>query len=217
MIKVLVVDDHPVYRDGVVMALGASQECVVVGEGHDGDQAVALAEELRPDVVLLDLRMPGTDGLQAIRLLRAGTPSARIIVLTMFEDDASVRAALRAGACGYLVKGAAREDIVRAVVAVAQGQVVFAGSAAVVVQRALAGPDTGSSPRALLPMLSDREVEVLDLLARGRTNTQIARRLFISEKTVRNHVSHILLKLGVSGRAHAVAAARDVGFGTGAG
>lgn len=127
MIRVLVVDDHPVYRDGVVMALGTSDECVVVGEGQSGDQAVALAEELRPNVVLLDLRMPGTDGLHAIRLIREGTPSARIIILTMFDDDASVRAALRAGASGYLVKGAAREDIVRSVVAVAQGHVVFAG------------------------------------------------------------------------------------------
>lgn len=217
MIRVLVVDDHPVYRDGVVMALGTSDECVVVGEGQSGDQAVALAEELRPNVVLLDLRMPGTDGLHAIRLIREGTPSARIIILTMFDDDASVRAALRAGASGYLVKGAAREDIVRSVVAVAQGHVVFAGGAAAVVQRALTGPDTGSSARALLPMLSEREVEVLDLVARGRTNAQIARRLYISEKTVRNHVSHIFLKLGVSGRAHAVAVARDVGLGTGAG
>ena len=217
MIRVLVVDDHPVYRDGVVMALDASQECVVVGQGHDGDQAVTLAQELQPDVVLLDLRMPGSDGLDAIRLLRRDTPSARIIVLTMFEDEASVRAALRAGACGYLVKGATREELVRSVVAVAHGQVVFAGSAAAAVQRALSVPDNTSSGRALLPMLSEREIEVLDLVARGRANSEIARRLVISEKTVRNHVSHIFLKLGVSGRAQAVAAARDVGLGTGAG
>lgn len=217
MIRVLVVDDHPVYRDGVVMALDASEECVVVGQGHDGDQAVTLAQELQPDVVLLDLRMPGSDGLDAIRLLRRDTPSARIIVLTMFEDEASVRAALRAGACGYLVKGATREELVRSVVAVAHGQVVFAGSAAAAVQRALSVPDNTSSGRALLPMLSEREIEVLDLVARGRANSEIARRLVISEKTVRNHVSHIFLKLGVSGRAQAVAAARDVGLGTGAG
>ncbi len=217
MIRVLVVDDHPVYRDGVVMALDASEECVVVGQGQDGDQAVRLGHELQPDVVLLDLRMPGTDGLDAIRLLRIGTPSARIIVLTMFEDEASVRAALRAGACGYLVKGATREELVRSVVAVAGGQVVFAGSAATAVQRALSVPDNASSGRTLLPMLSEREIEVLDLVARGRANGEIARRLVISEKTVRNHVSHIFLKLGVSGRAQAVAAARDVGLGTGAG
>lgn len=217
MIRVLVVDDHPVYRDGVVMALDASEECVVVGQGHDGDQAVTLAQELQPHVVLLDLRMPGSDGLDAIRLLRRDTPSARIIVLTMFEDEASVRAALRAGACGYLVKGATREELVRSVVAVAHGQVVFAGSAAAAVQRALSVPDNASSGRALLPMLSEREIEVLDLVARGRSNSEIARRLVISEKTVRNHVSHIFLKLGVSGRAQAVAAARDVGLGTGAG
>lgn len=217
MIRVLVVDDHPVYRDGVVMALASSEECEVVGQGSDGGEAVALAEELEPDVVVLDLRMPGTDGLEAIRVLGQRVPGVRVVVLTMFEDDASVRAALRAGASGYLMKGASREDILRSVIGVAQGDVVFAGSAGRTVQQALAGPGGEPGDRGLLPMLTDREVEVLDLVARGRSNGEIARRLFVSEKTVRNHLSHVLAKLGLSSRAEAVAAARDVGLGTGAG
>ncbi len=217
MIRVLVVDDHPVYRDGVVMALASSQECEVVGQGSDGGEAVALAEELEPDVVVLDLRMPGTDGLEAIRVLGQRVPGVRVVVLTMFEDDASVRAALRAGASGYLMKGASRQDILRSVIGVAQGDVVFAGSAGRTVQQALTGPGGEPGDRGLLPMLTDREVEVLDLVARGRSNGEIARRLFLSEKTVRNHLSHILAKLGLSSRAEAVAAARDVGLGTGAG
>ena len=215
MIRVLVADDHPVYRDGITMALEAADGVAVVGEASDGDEAVTKALELRPDVVLMDLRMPGVSGLDAIRLLTEQAPEIGLLVLTMFDDDQSVRAALRAGARGYLVKGATREVIVRSVCGVADGELVFAGAAAQEVQRVLASGRAGTAVSPF-PQLSEREVEVLDLVARGAPNADIARRLVLSEKTVRNHVSNVFGKLGVNDRAQAVAVARDGGLGTGA-
>ncbi len=216
MIRVLIADDHPVYRDGIRAALGQVETISVVGEASEGAEAVAQALALEPDVVLMDLRMPGTSGLEAIALLRAQAPAVRVIALTMFDDDHSVRAALRAGACGYLVKGTPREGILRTVAAVAAGEVVFGAAAAVTVQRLLTS--TSALPRSSPSLidLSEREVEVLDLVARGMTNPEIARRLVLSDKTVRNHVSNIFTKLGTSDRAQTVAKARDAGLGTGA-
>ncbi|PPK92187.1 DNA-binding NarL/FixJ family response regulator [Kineococcus xinjiangensis] len=213
MIRVVVADDHPVYLDGISAALCEDGEISVVGRGRDGEEAVDLSVRTVPDVVLLDLRMPGTDGVEALRRIRSAVPQVAVLVLTMLEDDQSVRAALRAGARGYLVKGASRERIVRAVRAVADGELVFAGPAAAEVQRTLTTGRADGSARAL-PQLSDREVEVLDLAARGLGNRVIAQQLFLSEKTVRNHVWSILSKLGVGDRAAAVARARDAGLGT---
>lgn len=215
MIRVLIADDHPVYRDGIRVALSQVETVFVVGEASDGAEAVAQALALEPDVVLMDLRMPGTSGLEAIRLLSAQAPAVRVVALTMFDDDHSVRAALRAGARGYLVKGTPREGIIRTVAAVAAGELVFGAAAASTVQRLLTS--TSALPRSSPPLmdLSEREVEVLDLVARGLTNPEIAGHLVLSDKTVRNHVSNIFTKLGTSDRAQTVARARDAGLGTG--
>jgi DNA-binding NarL/FixJ family response regulator len=205
-IRVLVVDDHPVYRDGLVTALAQAPSIEVAGTAADGDAAVAEAARLSPDVVLMDLHMPGVNGIEATR--RIG-PACAVLVLTMLEDDGSLFAAMRAGARGYLLKGAGRAEIERAVLAVAAGEVVFSAGVAGRVLAFFAAPPTETP----FPQLTDREREVLDLVARGLTNGEIARRLVLSAKTVRNHVSNVFAKLQVAGRAEAVARARDAGLG----
>jgi DNA-binding NarL/FixJ family response regulator len=210
-VRVLVVDDHPLYREGLTAALSASGEIEVVGEAADGAEAVTRAEELRPDVVLMDLHMPGVNGIEATRRLSARQPEVAVLALTMLDGDDSVFSAMRAGARGYLLKGAGREEITSAVAAVVRGEVVFSAGIATRVLGYFAGPrHAGPQPFA---ELTDREREVLDLVARGLTNPAIARRLFLSEKTVRNHVSNVFAKLHVAGRAEAVAKARDAGLG----
>ncbi len=210
---VLVVDDHPLYREGLVTAMSAMPGVTVAGEAADGETAVRLAAELLPDVVVMDLHMPGLNGIEATRRITADRPGTAVLVLTMLDGDDSVFAAMRAGARGYLLKGADRAEIARALTGVAHGEVVFsAGIASRVLAFFAAGP-----PRAALtpfPELTDREREVLDLVARGLTNAEIARRLVLSGKTVRNHVSNVFAKLRVAGRAEAVAQARDAGLGT---
>ncbi len=212
-VRVLVVDDHPLYREGLVTAMGAMPGVDVVGEAGDGVAAVAEAERLAPDVVVMDLHMPGGNGIDATRRIVAERPGTAVLVLTMLEGDDSVFAAMRAGARGYLLKGADRAEIARALSAVAHGEVVFSSGIAA---RVLQFFSTGSGHRAATPFpeLTDREREVLDLVARGLTNSAIAARLVISEKTARNHVSNVFGKLQVADRAEAVARARDVGLGT---
>jgi DNA-binding NarL/FixJ family response regulator len=210
-VRVLVVDDHPLYREGLAAALSVSGEVEVVGEAADGAEAVALAEELSPDVVLMDLHMPGVNGIEATRRLTARRPEVAVLALTMLEGDDSVFSAMRAGARGYLLKGAGREEITSAVAAAVRGEVVFSAGIASRVLGFFAGPrEAGPQPFA---ELTEREREILDLVARGLTNPAIARRLFLSEKTVRNHVSNVFAKLHVAGRAEAVAKARDAGLG----
>jgi len=210
-VRVLVVDDHPLYREGLAAALAASGEIEVVGEAADGAEAVTRAEELRPDVVLMDLHMPGVNGIEATRRITARQPEVAVLALTMLDGDDSVFSAMRAGARGYLLKGAGREEITSAVAAAVRGEVVFSAGIATRVLGFFAGPrDAGPQPFA---ELTDREREILDLVARGLTNPAIARRLFLSEKTVRNHVSNVFAKLHVAGRAEAVAKARDAGLG----
>jgi len=214
-----VVDDHPLYREGLVTAMTGLPGVEVVGEAGDGETAVAMVAEHRPDVVVMDLSMPGVGGIEATRRITAGHAGVAVLVLTMLDGDDAVFAAMRAGARGYLLKGADRGEIRRALETVASGEVVFS---AAIAGRVLAwfrgGPAAGGGGAggvAPFPELTDREREVLDLVARGFTNAEIARRLVVTDKTVRNHVSNVFAKLHVGDRAAAVARARDAGLGTG--
>jgi DNA-binding NarL/FixJ family response regulator len=211
--RVLVVDDHPLYREGLVTALSMVDGVEVVGEAGDGAEAVELARRLAPDVVVMDLNLPAVGGIEATRRITAELPGTAVLVLTMLEGDDALFAAMRAGARGYLLKGADRQEIARALATVANGEVVFSATLAA---RVLAwfGRD-GGRVAAPFPELTDREREILDLVARGLTNAAIARRLVVSDKTVRNHVSNVFGKLHVADRAEAVARARDAGLGGG--
>ena len=210
MIRVVLADDHPAFRAGLRVLLQDSG-VDVVAEAADGPAAVDAVVATRPDVALLDLQMPGLTGVEVTKRLQEVAPETRVLVLTMIEADETVLAAIRAGAWGYLLKGAGQEEIERAVRSVADGQAVYgAGVAERVMAFFAARSGAAISP---FPQLSEREREVLRLAAEGRPNTDIARRLFLSEKTVRNHVSSIFAKLGVSDRASAVARARDAGLG----
>ena len=213
-LRVLVVDDHPLYREGLVTAMSAMPGVQVVGEAGDGHAAVEAVRRLSPDVVVMDLHMPGINGIDATRQVVSEQPSVAVLVLTMLDGDDSVFAAMRAGARGYLLKGADRGEIARALEGVAHGEVVFsAGIAARVLAFFAAGPGAAAAALDPFPGLTEREREILDLVARGLTNAEIARRLVVSDKTVRNHVSNIFTKLQVAGRADAVARARDAGLG----
>lgn len=208
MIRVVLVDDHPLFRDGVVGLLRATPDTEVVGIGGSGTEAVALAAELRPDVLVLDLHMPGGGGVEATRRIRAADPDARILVLTMDDADARVVDAVRAGARGYLLKESEPEELLHAIAAVARGEAVF-GSA-------LAGRLAGwfAADRAVpFAGLTAREREVLALVARGLGNAAIAERLGLAPKTVRNLVSALLVKLQVTDRSAAIVKAREAGLG----
>ncbi|MFF0862120.1 response regulator [Nonomuraea sp. NPDC003560] len=208
----MVVEDHPVFAEGLVALLGDAPEIDVVGVASTGEAAVELAGRVAPEVVLMDLHLPGISGVEATARILADRPETVVLALTMLTDDESVLAAIRAGARGYLLKESTGEDIVRSVRAVAAGQVVFGASTGERLLSVLA--TTAARPRPL-PELTDREVEILDLVAVGLNNQAIARRLVLSEKTVRNHVSNIFAKLHVSDRSAAVARARDAGLGSG--
>jgi DNA-binding NarL/FixJ family response regulator len=211
-VRVLIADDHPLFRDGMRGRLDRVADIAVVGEAASGDDAVDLAHKLEPDVILMDIKMPGLNGIEATReILRAG-PEIGVVVLTMFEDDDSVFAAMRAGAKGYLLKDSGGEGVVRAIRAVASGEAVFGPGVAERIIGFFSAPRTAAPQRAF-PELTEREEEVLSLVAQGKSNREIARQLFVSLKTVRNHVSNILLKLQVADRAQAVIRARDAGIG----
>lgn len=210
MLRVLVVDDHPVVRDGLRWLFGSAAGFEVVGEAGDGESAARLAAELRPDVVLMDLAMPGVDGVDATRRVKAAAPDTAVLVLTMSDAEASLVAAVTAGASGYVLKGAAQEDLLRATRAVADGDALFGAGVA---KRLLAMVKPDAAAGVAFPDLTPREREVLQLMARGQNNPAIAHRLVLSEKTVRNNVSAILTKLQAADRAQAVARARDAGLG----
>ena len=205
-VRVLVVDDHPLFLDGVRAALSGVAGIEVVGEAHDKAGAVARAADLHPDVVLMDLNLPDGSGIDAVRELAARLPEARVLVMTMSTDDDAVVAAMRAGARGYVVKGAGRRDLVESVRAVAAGGAVFSP----VVADRLAGYFTGLAAvpgREAFPQLTEREREVLELLADGLTTAEVAERLSLSEHTVRSRVKAALGKLGARNREHAIAIA----------
>lgn len=210
MIRLLVADDHPAYRRGLELMLAQTPDIEIVGEAGTGELAVELATALTPDVILMDLRMPELDGIEATRRLSTASPVA-IVVLSMFDDDESVFAAMRAGARGYLLKGAEQQEIERAIRAAAAGEAIFGPRIA---QRVVAHFAEGSSSSAAaFPSLTDREREVLEMVAAGKGNATIAHDLMISLKTVRNHVSNIFTKLQVSERAQAIVKARKAGLG----
>jgi DNA-binding NarL/FixJ family response regulator len=208
--RVLIADDHPLVRQGLKAALAPVPEVEVVGEAATGQAAVREAVLHRPDVVVMDLQMPDLNGIEATRELRRVVPEAAVLVLTMFDDDDSVFAAMRAGARGYVLKGAEQQEIARAIMAVAAGEAIFGPAVATRVLGYFATPPATPTP---FPELTAREREVLDLLAAGHNNHQIAQQLTLSAKTVANHISAIFAKLQVADRAQAILRARDAGLG----
>ena len=212
-IRVLIADDHPVFRDGLASLLATQPDVDVVGTAGDGAEAVALATELAPDVVVMDLQMPRMNGIDATRALAEAMPAVRVLVFTMGEEDGTVLAAMRAGARGYLVKGASQEEVARAISTVHSGGLVFGSSLALRIADLLSGSATPD--RSAFPQLTERELEILDLIAAGRNNAQIASALYLAPKTVRNNVSNILAKLQATDRAEAIIRARDAGLGGG--
>ncbi len=211
-VRVLIADDHPLFREGMRGRLDRMDDIAVVGEASGGDEAVRLSRELEPHVVLMDIKMPGLNGIEATREILRANPRVGVLMLTMFEDDDSVFAAMRAGARGYLLKDSGGEGVVHAIRAVTSGEAVFGPGVA---ERIIGFFSVPRSAQRAFPELTEREEEILVLVARGKSNQQIAAQLFVSVKTVRNHVSNILLKLQVADRAQAVIRARDAGIGGG--
>ena len=213
-LRVLLVDDHPVYRDGLAQLLANLGGFEVVGLAGDGPNAIQLAQALAPDVIVMDLRMPLIDGVEATRQITQANPHARVVVLTMFDDDELVFAAIRAGARGYLMKDADDVEIARVLRGIAHGEAIFgAGTAQRLLNKLSETAWTPPTPETLFPQLTARELEVFKLLARGLNNPSIAAELYLSERTVRNYVSNIFTKLQVADRAQAIVAARDAGLG----
>ena len=209
--RILIVDDHPLFREGLRAALSAGPTVEVVGEAADGREAMSLAAQLRPDVVVMDLHMPELSGVEACRQIRRELPDTAVLMLTMVEGDTSISAALRAGAHGYLLKGAERSEIVRAVEVVAHGGVYLPAALASRVPQLLSGEGGGED--IPFPQLTPREREVLDLVACGLSNAAVAARLYVSPKTVRNLVSSVIGKLHARDREHTIRLARDAGLG----
>lgn len=210
-IRVLVADDHPVFRYGMRAILSSEPDIELIGEATDGEEAIALTAELRPDVILMDINMPKVNGIEATRRILEVSPGTGILMLTMFEDGDSVFAAMRAGAHGYVLKGADGAETLRAIRAVAGGEAIFSPTIARHLMRHFATP--GSTSRDTFPELTERERDVLTLIAQGYTNTAIANRLYLSPKTVRNYISNIFTKLQVADRAQAIIRAREAGLG----
>ena len=210
MIRILLADDHPLVRQGLRAVFDTVDDIEVIGEASDGRETVRSTVELSPDVVVMDLQMPGLHGIEATKEIIAKRPTTAVLVLTMFEDDATVFAAVQAGAIGYIVKGADGADIVAAVHAAASGQPVFGAALAGRLRSWFAAPPPKATP---FPQLTSRERDILDHLAAGLSNAEIGQRLHLSGKTVANNVSAILAKLQLSQRGQAIVQARDAGLG----
>jgi DNA-binding NarL/FixJ family response regulator len=213
-LRIVVADDHPVFRHGIRALLEMTPDVVVAGEATTGDEVVAMAERLQPDLILMDVQMPGLNGIEATRRIIQASPYIRVLVVTMFEDDASVFTAMRAGARGYILKDATQDELLRAIRAAANGEAIFSSSiASRLLNFFMARHPT--IPKAVFPELTEREQEILDLLAQGKNNSEIAAWLSLSAKTVSNYVSNILNKLQVTDRTEAIIRARDAGLGRG--
>jgi DNA-binding NarL/FixJ family response regulator len=211
-LRVLIADDHPIFRHGIRTMLDTTPDLTAVGEAQTGEEAIRLAESLQPDLILMDLQMPGLNGVEAARRILQASPTIRILMVTMFEDDASVFTAMRAGAHGYILKDAEKSEMLRAIWAVGNGEAIFSPAIAT---RLI---DYFATPRPVpvskeFPELTDREREILNLIAQGHGNQDIARRLVLSHSTVRNYVSSIFTKLQVADRANAIIRARQAGLG----
>jgi DNA-binding NarL/FixJ family response regulator len=211
-IRVLIADDHQLFRDGLNALLLSAPDAEVVGEAGTGKEAIQLAAETQPDVILMDLQMPDMDGIEATRRIVRASPHINVLMVTLFEDDQSVFAAMRAGARGYVLKGAKHDEMLRAIRAASSGEAIFSPSIAARMMNYFAA-SRGAMPEEVFPDLTDREREILTLIARGESNADIAQALTISVKTVRNHVSNIFSKLQVADRAQAVIRAREAGLG----
>ncbi len=218
-IRILIVDDHPIFRDGLRVLLESVPDMQVIGEAVTGEDVLAQARTLQPDVILMDIKMPGINGIEATRRILHTSPHIRILMLTMFEDDDSVFAAIRAGARGYLLKGAVQEETLRAIRAVGNGEAIFGPAVAERLMHYFGStrPTGKSGPVQFFPDLTEREYEILTLVAQRKSNAEIAAHLVLSPKTVRNHVSNILSKLQVADRAEAMRAAWTAGLGQGDG
>jgi DNA-binding NarL/FixJ family response regulator len=211
-LRVLVADDHPLFREGLRAMLASTPDMEFVGEASTGEEAVSLAAELQPDVIVMDIQMPGVGGIEATRTIVESNPHVQVLVVTMFEDDGTVFAAMRAGARGYVLKGANYREMIRAIGAIGSGEAIFSPAIAVRLRSYFTDVRPATAPQ-IFPELSNREREILDLIAQGYKNPEIARRLFLSPKTVRNHVSNILHKLQVADRTEAIIRAREAGLG----
>ena len=214
-LRIVVVDDHRLFRDGLAALLDGAPDIAVVGHAETGLEAVARVEELAPDVVLMDIMMPDLNGIEATRRIRMDHPEVEIVMLTMLEDDDSLFAALCAGAHGYILKGSDKADVLRTVRAVADGEALFGPAIARRLTTFFQHVKAKGVSLNPFPELTDREREVLDLIAEGLDNSQIASRLYISNKTVSNNISNIFAKLHLAGRSQAIVAAREAGLGRG--
>jgi DNA-binding NarL/FixJ family response regulator len=211
-LRILIADDHPLFRHGMAALLAARPEFSVVGEATTGQEAVRLAGSLQPDVILMDIQMPELNGIEATRRILYESPHIRILIITMFEDDSSVFAAMKAGARGYILKDARKEEILRAIGAVGSGEAIFSPAIATRLMDFFAAPRP-ELPQQAFPELTAREFEILGLIAQGLSNLEIAQRLSLSHNTVRNYVSNIFSKLQVADRAQAIIKARESGLG----
>ena len=209
---ILVAEDHPLFRKGMISLLSSIPDFEVVGEAATGEEAIARATELQPDVVLMDLQMPEVNGIEATRKILQESPSVRVLVVTLFEDEDSVFTALRAGARGYVLKDADEEEMVLAIRAVGRGEAIFSPAIAERLLAYFASPQPAAQPQ-VFPTLTDREREILNLIAKGHPNPAIAKQLHLSTKTVGNYVSNIFTKLQVADRAQAIIRAREAGLG----
>jgi DNA-binding NarL/FixJ family response regulator len=211
-VRILIADDHAVVREGLRAVLGSEPDMEVVGEAATGKEVLERAADLRPDVILMDIQMPGINGIEATRRIIAANQEIGVVILTMYEDDDSIFSAMRAGARGYVLKGAHPSQILKVLRAVADGEAYFGPEIARRLMDFFSAPKP-PSPAEAFPELTTRERDILDLIAQGHSNAKIARRLYLSPKTVGNHISHIFTKLQVADRAQAIIRAREAGMG----